>query len=128
LYHGIRHQRDTLAKAGCERVFIDKASGTRSDRRGLARALSHVHPGDTLVVWKLDRLGRTVRGLIDLVGDLRERGVQFRSLTDSIDTGTPAGRTLINSDLWACASAQPPSTQTFPNVARLSGAQAPGPT
>jgi DNA invertase Pin-like site-specific DNA recombinase len=89
-------QRDALAKAGCERVFNDKASGARSDRRGLARALSHVRAGDTLVVCKLDRLGRTVRGLIDLVGDLRQRGVQFRSLTDSIDTGTPAGRLFFN--------------------------------
>jgi DNA invertase Pin-like site-specific DNA recombinase len=88
--------RDALAKAGCERIFTDKASGARVDRRELARALSHLHPGDTLVVWKLDRLGRTVHGLIELVGDLRERGVQFRSLTDSIDTATPAGRFFFN--------------------------------
>lgn len=85
-------QRDALAKAGVERVFEDKASGARDDRPGLADALSHARKGDCLVVWKLDRLGRTMRSLIGFVEDLRDRGVDFRSLTEGINTTTPAGR------------------------------------
>jgi DNA invertase Pin-like site-specific DNA recombinase len=85
-------QMDALTKAGCERVFRDKASGTRLVRPGLNDALSHLRSGDTLVVWKLDRLGRSVKGLVDLVNALEARDVHFRSLTDGIDTKTPAGR------------------------------------
>jgi DNA invertase Pin-like site-specific DNA recombinase len=85
-------QEDELRRVGCQRIFTDKTSGTKSDRPGLAAALSHLRAGDVLVVWKLDRLGRTVKGLVDLVGELSGRGVQFRSLTDGIDTMTPAGR------------------------------------
>lgn len=85
-------QRDALEKAGAERVFEDKASGARDDRPGLASALSHTRPGDCLVVWKLDRLGRTMRSLIGFVEELQERGVDFRSLTEGIDTTTAAGR------------------------------------
>ena len=85
-------QLDALKNAGCKRVFIDQASGTQGDRAGLADALSHLRAGDVLIIWKLDRLGRTVKGLVDFVADLQGRGVQFRSLTDGIDTTTPAGR------------------------------------
>ena len=85
-------QREALSKAGCKKVFEDKVSGTRADRPGLAKTLEMLREGDTLVVWKLDRLGRSVKQLVDLVGDLHKHGVQFRSLTDSIDTGTPSGR------------------------------------
>ncbi len=85
-------QKMALDKAGCEKVHEDKISGTRRDRPGLDRALDHLREGDTLVVWKLDRLGRSVKDLIDLVGDLERRGVHFQSLTDSIDTSTPSGR------------------------------------
>jgi CBS domain-containing protein len=85
-------QLDALKKARCKRVFTDKASATKSDRPGLADAVSHLRSGDVLVIWKLDRLGRTVKGLVEFVADLQERGVQFRSLTDGIDTTTPAGR------------------------------------
>jgi DNA invertase Pin-like site-specific DNA recombinase len=85
-------QLDALKKAGCKRIFTDKASATKADRPGLTDALSHLRGGDVLVIWKLDRLGRTVKGLVDLVADLQGRGVQFRSLTDGIDTTTPAGR------------------------------------
>jgi DNA invertase Pin-like site-specific DNA recombinase len=85
-------QRDALAQAGAERVFTDEASGARDDRPGLTDALSHLRSGDVLIVWRLDRLGRTMRGLIDFTGALRERGVEFRSLTEGIDTTTPAGR------------------------------------
>jgi DNA invertase Pin-like site-specific DNA recombinase len=85
-------QLDALKQAGCERMFTDQASGSRTDRRGLAEAQSHLREGDTLVVWKLDRLGRTVLQLVGFVNDLAARGVAFRSLTDGIDTSTPAGR------------------------------------
>jgi DNA invertase Pin-like site-specific DNA recombinase len=81
-------QREALTKAGCKKVFEDKVSGTRADRPGLAKTLEILREGDTLVVWKLDRLGRSVKQLVDLVGELHKQGVQFRSLTDSIDTGT----------------------------------------
>ena len=85
-------QTDALAKAGCERLFVEATSGASIDRPELANALSHCRPGDTLVVWKLDRLGRTVRQFVAFVHELSERGVEFKSLSDSIDTGTPAGR------------------------------------
>jgi DNA invertase Pin-like site-specific DNA recombinase len=85
-------QLDALNQAGCERVFTDKASGAKKNRLGLTEALSHLREGDVLAIWKLDRLGRTVKGLVDFVGELAEREVQFRSLTDGIDTTTPTGR------------------------------------
>jgi DNA invertase Pin-like site-specific DNA recombinase len=85
-------QLDALAQAHCQRVFTDKASGTNSNRPGLTEALSHLREGDVLVIWKLDRLGRTVKGLVDFVSELADRGVQFLSLTDGIDTATPTGR------------------------------------
>lgn len=85
-------QREVLTKAGCQKVFEDKVSGTRADRPGLAKALEMLREGDTLVVWKLDRLGRSVKQLADLVGGLHKQGIQFKSLTDAIDTGTPSGR------------------------------------
>ncbi|WP_248886498.1 recombinase family protein [Acidithiobacillus acidisediminis] len=85
-------QREALCKAGCEKILEDRISGARAERPGLEKALELLRAGDTLVVWKLDRLGRSVRNLIDLVGSLEARGVQFRSLTDAIDTGTPSGR------------------------------------
>ncbi|CIA36905.1 site-specific recombinase [Salmonella enterica subsp. enterica serovar Typhi] len=85
-------QRNALSCAGCERIFEDKISGTKSDRPGLKKLLRTLSAGDTLVVWKLDRLGRSMRHLVTLIEELRQRGVNFRSLTDSIDTSTPMGR------------------------------------
>jgi DNA invertase Pin-like site-specific DNA recombinase len=85
-------QIDALMKAGCKKVFDDKVSGSRAERPGLAKTLEMLREGDTLVVWKLDRLGRSVKNLVDLVGELHKQGVQFKSLTDAIDTGTPSGR------------------------------------
>ena len=85
-------QLDALRHAGCERVFTDKASAVKTHRPGLSEAQSYLRTGDVLVVWKLDRLGRSVKGLVDLVGDLAEEGVQFHSLTNGIDTTTPHGR------------------------------------
>ncbi len=85
-------QREALTKAGCQKLFQDKVRGTRAERPGLAKALEILREGDTLVVWKLDRLGRSVKQLVDLVGELHKQDVQFKSLTDAIDTGTPSGR------------------------------------
>ncbi|ATU15799.1 MULTISPECIES: recombinase family protein [Klebsiella pneumoniae complex] len=85
-------QKNALVRAECEQIFEDTASGKNSRRPGLRRAIRRLKPGDSLVVWKLDRLGRSVRDLITLVSELQDRGIHFRSLTDSIDTSTPAGR------------------------------------
>jgi DNA invertase Pin-like site-specific DNA recombinase len=85
-------QVDALQAGGCTRIFQDQMSGARADRPGLLEAMSHLREGDTLVVWKLDRLGRGVKGLVDLVAELEKREVHFQSLTDQIDTSTPAGR------------------------------------
>ena len=101
----LEFQRDALTKAGCQKVFEDKVSGTRADRPGLAKALEMLRDGDTLVVWKLDRLGRSVKQLVDLVGGLHKQSVQFKSLTDAIDTGTPSGRFFFH----VMASGAPPT-------------------
>ena len=85
-------QLDALKKTGCSRVFTDKVGGAKLAKPGLTEALSHLRAGDALVVWKLDRLGRSVKGLVDLVNDLEAKDIHFRSLTDGIDTKTPAGR------------------------------------
>jgi DNA invertase Pin-like site-specific DNA recombinase len=85
-------QNEALSKAGCDRVFEDKASGTKAKRKGLKLALEVLRENDTLAVWKLDRLGRSVKDLVSIVGDLEKRGVHFKSLTDNIDTSTTSGR------------------------------------
>jgi DNA invertase Pin-like site-specific DNA recombinase len=85
-------QRSALAKAGCEKIFEDKTSGSRAKRPGLGKALEILRSGDTLVVWKLDRLGRSVKHLVDLVNDFDKQEIHFKSLTDSIDTASPSGR------------------------------------
>jgi DNA invertase Pin-like site-specific DNA recombinase len=89
-------QQDALEAAGCERIFADRASGALAERPELARALEYARQGDTLVVWRLDRLGRSLRDLIETVTALGERGVGFRSLTESIDTTTPGGRLVFH--------------------------------
>ena len=85
-------QTEALAKVGCKKIFDDKISGSHAERPGLAKVQEALREGDTLVVWKLDRLGRSVKHLVDLVSELHKRGVQFKSLTDAIDTGTASGR------------------------------------
>jgi DNA invertase Pin-like site-specific DNA recombinase len=85
-------QRNALESAGCELIFEDKISGKTSERPGLKKVLKTLAAGDTLVVWKLDRLGRSMRHLVTLIEELRQKGINFRSLTDSIDTSTPMGR------------------------------------
>src|ERR671938_239242 len=89
-------QRDALDKAGCERTFTDTISGATAERPGLSQALTFARPGDTLVVWRLDRLGRSLRQLIETVTDLEKRGIGFRSLTESIDTTSPGGRLVFH--------------------------------
>ncbi len=85
-------QLAALKKAGCKKILDDKISGNRFERPGLTKTLELLREGDTLVVWKLDRLGRSVKNLVDLVSQLQAQKIGFRSLTDSIDTGTPSGR------------------------------------
>ncbi len=89
-------QCDALGAAGCAPVFEDRASGARADRPRLAEALAYVRGGDVLVVWKLDRLGRSLPHLIEVVRDLEARGVGLRSLTEGIDTTTPGGRLVFH--------------------------------
>ena len=89
-------QLAALNEAGCEKVFSDKASGAKANRAGLTDALSHARAGDVLVVWKLDRLGRTMKGLVDLAADLAERKIGLRSLTDGIDTAGTAGKLVFH--------------------------------
>ncbi|EDV0343368.1 recombinase family protein [Salmonella enterica subsp. enterica serovar Minnesota] len=85
-------QKHALECAGCELIFEDKISGKTSERPGLKKLLKALSSGDTLIVWKLDRLGRSMRHLVTLIEELRQRDINFRSLTDSIDTSTPMGR------------------------------------
>jgi DNA invertase Pin-like site-specific DNA recombinase len=85
-------QQEALTRAGCEKVFEDTISGRVADRPRLQRTLDVLRRGDTLVVWKLDRLGRSVKHLVDLVSGFEQHGINFVSLTDSIDASTPAGR------------------------------------
>ena len=73
-------QTDALNSAGCGQLFTDRVSGAAADKAGLTKALAYLREGDTLVVWKLDRLGRTVKGLLELVKLLKARGIQFRAL------------------------------------------------
>ena len=89
-------QTDALHAAGCGRLFTDRVSGARGDRPGLAAALVECRRGDTLVVWKLDRLGRSLQHLVQTVYDLGERGVGFKSLQETIDTTTSGGRLLFH--------------------------------
>lgn len=85
-------QRDALTAVGCQKIYTDTIGGAKASRPGLDKALEHLRDGDTLVVWKLDRLGRSVKNLIAFTDQLERTGVGFRSLTDQIDTTTPAGR------------------------------------
>lgn len=89
-------QLDALESAGCERTFTDVASGANTQRPGLAELLDFIRPDDTLVVWKLDRLGRSLPHLLETVTSLRDRGVAFRSLQESLDTSSPTGNLIFN--------------------------------
>lgn len=87
-----RLQLDALKRAGCKRIYHEEASGAKADRPELARALDSARAGDILIVWKLDRLARSLRQLIDTMDLLAERGVEFRSLTEEINTATAGGK------------------------------------
>ncbi len=90
-------QIDALKKAGCERIFVDEGvSGSKKSRPELDKCLDHVRSGDSLVVWKLDRLGRSLPHLLEVVGDLEQRGIQFKSLQETIDTSTPGGKLVFH--------------------------------
>jgi len=89
-------QRDQLCADGCSEIFEEKITGKKDRRPALDQALALLQPGDTLVVWKLDRLGRSVKHLTTLLHDLERRGVCFRSISDGIDTGTPTGKLLFH--------------------------------
>ena len=89
-------QVDALRTAGCEKIFTEKVSGTVRERPELSRVLEYLRPGDSLVVWRLDRLARSLSHLIDLVRDLDEREVGLVSISESIDTSTPGGRLVFH--------------------------------
>jgi DNA invertase Pin-like site-specific DNA recombinase len=89
-------QQDALTTAGCSKIFTETASGAKAERQGLEEALRYVRAGDTVVVWRLDRLGRSLPHLIATMTDLAERGVGFKSLTESIDTTTSGGKLIFH--------------------------------
>lgn len=89
-------QLDALRKAGCERLFEEKASGVKTDWPGLSEAIRYVRDGDTLTVWKLDRLGRSMKQQIEFITELEAKGVGFRSITENIDTTTSGGRLVFH--------------------------------
>src|SRR5947209_9465051 len=89
-------QLDALKKAGCEHIFTDKITGIKTERNGLQEAFSHLRKGDTFVVWRLDRLGRSLKHLIETLTGLHEKGIEFQSLTENIDTSTPTGMFMFH--------------------------------
>jgi DNA invertase Pin-like site-specific DNA recombinase len=91
-------QRDALLKAGvsAKNIYTDTITGTKEERPGLAKALSHLRSGDTLVVWRLDRLGRSLKHLIETVSSLKQQGVAFKSITENIDTATATGQLVFH--------------------------------
>jgi DNA invertase Pin-like site-specific DNA recombinase len=89
-------QEDELRAAGCDKVVWEKESGAKSERPGLTRVLDLCREGDTLVVWRLDRLGRSLKDLMERVQELQERGVEFQSLREAIDTNTAGGRLVFH--------------------------------
>jgi DNA invertase Pin-like site-specific DNA recombinase len=89
-------QLDSLKSAGCSRIFEDHISGTKAERPGLTDAISHLRSGDTLVVWRLDRLGRSLRHLIDTITELEQRGIGFKSLQENIDTTSSSGKLIFH--------------------------------
>ena len=89
-------QKDALEKIGCSKIFTDTASGVKAERTGLNEALEYVREGDTLVVWRLDRLGRSLKHLIETITDLNNRTIGFKSITESIDTTTSGGKLIFH--------------------------------
>jgi DNA invertase Pin-like site-specific DNA recombinase len=89
-------QLDALTKAGCGKIYQETASGAKADRPVLDEVLSYLRKGDTLIVWRLDRLGRSLKHLIEVVAALAERGIGFKSVTEQIDTTTPGGKLIFH--------------------------------
>ncbi len=89
-------QNDALKNGGCEKIFSDQITGSKAERPGLAKAIDMLRKGDTLVVWRLDRLGRSLKHLIELVDNLEEKEIGFKSLQESIDTTTSGGRLVFH--------------------------------
>lgn len=89
-------QKDALEKIGCQQIFTDTISGAIMERKGLDEALSFAREGDTLVVWKLDRLGRSLKNLIETITNLNTRKIGFKSLTENIDTMTSGGKLIFH--------------------------------
>jgi len=89
-------QQDALKQAGCHKIFEEKASGAKDQREGLQKALTILREGDTLVVWKLDRLGRSLKHLVETVQTLQEAGVGFRSLQENLDTTSSGGKLVFH--------------------------------
>jgi DNA invertase Pin-like site-specific DNA recombinase len=89
-------QQDALKTAGCMKIFTDTASGTKAERKGLEEAFNYVREGDALVVWRLDRLGRSLKDLIERLTELHQRNIGFKSLTENIDTTTSGGKLIFH--------------------------------
>lgn len=89
-------QKDALTEAGCEVIHVEMASGKASDRPELRKVMNYLREGDTLVVWRLDRLGRSMKHLVELVAQMDEKGISFRSLTEEMDTTTPGGKLIFH--------------------------------
>ena len=89
-------QKDGLSEAGCKEIFEDHVSGAIKERPGLEKAIAYLRKGDTLVVWRLDRLGRSLKHLIEMVNQLEERGIGFKSLQESIDTSSSGGKLIFH--------------------------------
>jgi DNA invertase Pin-like site-specific DNA recombinase len=89
-------QQDALVQSGCLKIFTDTISGAKLERKGLTEALNYIRKGDTLVVWRLDRLGRSLKDLIERITDLHSRNIGFKSLTENIDTTTSGGKLIFH--------------------------------
>ena len=89
-------QKDALEKIGCSKIFTDVISGATTERPGLSEAMSYIREGDSLVVWKLDRLGRSLKHLIDTISELNTRNIGFKSITENIDTTTSGGKLIFH--------------------------------
>jgi DNA invertase Pin-like site-specific DNA recombinase len=89
-------QTDALTRAGCEKIFKDTMSGAKAERPGLQEAMNHLRAGDTLVVWRLDRLSRTLKHLIATISDLSDHEIGFKSLQENIDTTTSGGKLIFH--------------------------------
>ena len=89
-------QKDALEKIGCTKIFTDTASGAKAERKGLEEALNYVREGDILVVWRLDRLGRSLKHLIETITELNDRKIGFKSITENIDTTTSGGKLIFH--------------------------------